>query len=29
MTVTLHAEFRSPRHRTIMMPGFWEADAAW
>jgi hypothetical protein len=24
MTVTLHAEFRSPRHRTIMMPGFWD-----
>ena len=24
LTVQLHAEFRSPRHRTIMMPGFWD-----
>ena len=24
LSVTLHAEFRSPRHRTIMMPGFWD-----
>lgn len=24
LTVTLHAEFRSPRHRTAMMPGFWD-----
>ncbi len=24
LTVQLHAEFRSPRHRTVMMPGFWD-----
>jgi hypothetical protein len=24
LTVTMHAEFRSPRFRTIMMPGFWD-----
>lgn len=24
LTVTLHAEFRSPRFRTVMMPGFWD-----
>jgi hypothetical protein len=24
LSVQLHAEFRSPRHRTIMMPGFWD-----
>jgi hypothetical protein len=23
-TVTLHAEFRTPRHRTFLMPGFWD-----
>ena len=23
-TVTLQAEFRSPRHRTFLMPGFWD-----
>lgn len=24
LSVTLHAEFRSVRHRTILMPGFWD-----
>lgn len=24
LTVTMHAEFRSPRHRTVMMPGYWD-----
>lgn len=24
LTVQLHAEFRSPRFRTVMMPGFWD-----
>jgi hypothetical protein len=24
LTVTLHGEFRSPRHRTISVPGFWD-----
>ncbi|MFN7924540.1 MAG: DUF5060 domain-containing protein [Bryobacteraceae bacterium] len=24
LTVQMHAEFRSPRHRTILMPAFWD-----
>jgi len=24
LSVELHAEFRSPRHRTFLMPGFWD-----
>ena len=24
LSVQLHAEFRSPRHRTVTMPGFWD-----
>ena len=24
LSVTLHAEVRSPRHRTLLMPGFWD-----
>src|SRR5262245_36193753 len=24
LTVELHAEFRSPRHRTFLLPAFWD-----
>ena len=29
LTVDLRAEFRSPRHRTYLMPAFWDGGGAW
>lgn len=26
LTVQLHGEFRSPRHRTLLLPAFWDGD---